>query len=69
MSLPVYEKSGEDNFGDRYQIKVWDHGVVTLILSDTVLDISEAEHDYTPEAARKLAKRLKKAANLAESLR
>jgi hypothetical protein len=66
VSEPIYKKTGEDDFGDEYTLKVWGHGTVSLVVEEADVLV---EHDYTPEAAEKLAKRLKKAAKLARSVR
>lgn len=63
------EEYGQDTFGDEWRIKVHDSGIVTLVVNDSVSGESTAEHDYTPPQAKKLAKRLKKAAKLAQQSR
>lgn len=60
-----YDKSGKDNYGDEYRLFVTSYGHIELRLTDGG---SAAAHGYTPEQARKLAKRLKKAAEFATSV-
>lgn len=60
-----FDKTGRDNYGDDYHLFVTDYGHIELALNDGGLS---ATHGYTPDQARKLAKRLKKAAEFATSV-
>lgn len=60
-----YIKSSKDNYGDQYRLFVTSYGYIELRLND---GDASAVHGYTPEQARKLAKRLKKAAEFATSV-
>ncbi len=58
-----YSKRGVDTYDDAYHVDADRHDAVFLRLYDG----SEfSEHAYTPEQARQLAKRLRKAADFAE---
>lgn len=64
-----FDANGSDTYGDRYRVFVTQYGDIELRVEDTLFTAGAATHCYTPEDARKLAKRLKKAARLAEELR
>lgn len=61
----AYSKRGRDAYGDRYHVDVSEYGDVYLRVYEG--DVG-TEHSLTPKMARKFGKRLRRAADIAESL-